>query len=72
MSILQRLFGSSTLEILEHFERQRQAREWHWTEPDTSKAIPPAYTHYIGLQLINYLNNKRTPIEPEFNWKEAI
>lgn len=47
--------------------------DWVITNYELSQAIPPAFTHYIGLQLINYLNNKTTipvPATPDFNWRD--
>lgn len=31
--------------------------DWHMTRAELSEAIPPAYTHYIGQQLLDHLKN---------------
>lgn len=33
---------------------------WHMKESEVAEAIPPAYTNYIGHQLINQLNENRS------------
>jgi DNA (cytosine-5)-methyltransferase 1 len=31
--------------------------DWQMTRPELAQAIPPAYTYYIGLQLMSYIDN---------------
>lgn len=46
--------------------------DWYMKDTELANAIPPAYTKYIGEQLITYLDNKRKCSIPERNQTAAL